>query len=570
MAESALSILKGIPLDEEEGLGELTLSGWLRAACENGGDAEALVYHEGGLGVGTRISWTYAELWARANAVARALIACGVGKGTRVGVLMTNRPEFLSATFGIALAGGVAATFSTFSTPAELDHLIEASAISVLLLEGQVLKKDFAAILQDLAPALGTSAPGELALERYPYLTHVAAVGGGAGGAIEGWDAFVARGDSVAQVLVDARAAGVTPADPGVLFFSSGSTARPKGILSAHRGVTLQLWRWPKWYETGKGDVRVWSANGFFWSGNFSMAFGAALTSGGCLVLQSTFNAGEALALVEAEKATMVLAWPHQWEQLVAAPNWASADLSSLVYIDCKSPIAQHPTVSTTWREPYAAFGNTETFTLMAVYPANTPDEEVAGSHGLPCPGNTIRIVDPMTGAAVPVGERGEIAIKGPTLMLGYIGVPLADTLDEDGFFRTGDSGHTDGQGRLFWHGRMNDIIKTGGANVSPVEIDAVLKTISEIKAVQTVGVPHETLGEVVVACVVPHDGASIDEAAIQKIARETLASFKVPRRVLFFAEDDLALTGSAKIKTADLRKLATERLAREKQESRQ
>lgn len=570
MTDTALSILEGIPLAEEPGLGELTLTGWLRAACENGGDSEALVYHDGGLDGGTRITWTYAELWARANAVARALIACGVGKGTRVGVLVTNRPEFLSATFGIALAGGVATTFSTFSTAPELDHLVRASAVSVLLIEGQVLKRDFAATLCELEPVLAKAQPGAIASERYPFLTHLAVVGGKAVGAIEAWGAFLARGDAVAQARVDARAASVMPADPGVLFFSSGSTALPKGILSAHRGVTLQLWRWPKWYAVSpeRGAARVWSANGFFWSGNFSMALGGALSTGGCLVLQSTFNAAEALALIEAEKASMVLAWPHQWEQLIAAPNWESADLSSLVYMDKKSPIAQHPTVHSDWREPYAAFGNTETFTLMSAYPANTPEEVIAGSHGLPCPGNTIKIVDPLTGALVPRGERGEIAVKGPTLMLGYIGIPLADTLDPEGFFRTGDSGHVDAEGRLFWHGRLNDIIKTGGANVSPVEIDGVLKTIAGIKAVQTVGVPHNTLGELVVSCVVLHDGAALDEAAIQQTARQTLASFKVPRRVLFFAEEDLALTGSAKIKTADLRKLATERLAREAEES--
>jgi fatty-acyl-CoA synthase len=561
MTEKPLSILTGIPLEEEDGLGELTLTGWLRSACERGGDAECLVYHDGGLEHGTRISWTYAQLWERANAVARALVASGVGKGTRVGVLMTNRPEFLSATFGIALAGGVATTFSTFSTASELDHLLAASAVTVLMIEGQVLKKDFAQMLCDLEPAIAASSPGAIASARYPFLTHCAVVGGTPRGAIEAWESFVARGNNVAQELVDARAAGVRPADPGVLFFSSGSTALPKGILSAHRGVTLQLWRWPKWYRVGEGDVRVWSANGFFWSGNFSMALGGALTSGGCLVLQSTFHAQEALTLIERERATMVLAWPHQWEQLIAAPNWGSADLSSLVYMDCKSPIAAHPTVRSNWREPYAAFGNTETFTLMTAYPANTPEEVIAGSHGLPCPGNTIKIVDPLSGAVVPQGERGEIAVKGPTLMLGYVGVPLADTLDAEGFFRTGDSGHVDAEGRLFWHGRLNDIIKTGGANVSPVEIDSVLKTIPGIKAVQTVGVPHDTLGELVVACVVLHDGADLDEAAIQSVARQTLASFKVPRRVLFFAEEDLALTGSAKIKTGDLRALAVARL---------
>ncbi len=560
MTTAPLSIVAGPQLAEEPGLGDLTLSGWFRTVCANGGAAEALVYYDGGLAGGERIVWTYTELWERANAVARALIACGVGKGTRVGVLMTNRPEFLSATFGIALAGGVATTLSTFSTPAELDYLVEVSGISVLLLEAQVLKKDFAGILADLDAAIAGGEVGAIASTRFPYLTHIAAIGDGVG-AIEAWDQFLTRGAGVAQARVDARAAQNRPADPGVLFFSSGSTAKPKGILSAHRGVTLQLWRWPRWYAAQPGDVRCWSANGFFWSGNFSMAFGGALSSGGSLVLQSTFNAEEALALIERERATMILAWPHQWEQLIAAPNWASADLSSLIYIDRMSPIAQHPSVDSSWREPYAAFGNTETFTLSTTFPANTPDEVVGGSHGVPCHGNIFKIVDPLSGEIVRLGERGEICVKGPTLMLGYLRIPLDETLDSEGYMRTGDGGWFDDQGRLHWEGRLNDIIKTGGANVSPVEVDTLIRTMPGVKISQTVGVPHATLGELVVTCIVPHDGAELDADAVKAFAKQQLASFKVPREVLFFAEDELETTGTAKIKTADLRKLASDRL---------
>lgn len=564
MTGNVLSIVYGPPLAQEEGLGELTLTGWFRTICERGGDAEALVYHDGDLVDGKRISWTYAELWEQSNAVARALIAAGVGKGTRVGILMTNRPEFLSATFGTALAGGVATTISTFSTAAELDYLVQMSGVSVLLLEAQVLKKNFADIMVELDPAIARGTGGAIASTRFPFLNHVAAIGGGSG-AIESWDAFVARGETVELDQVAARAASVTPADPGVLFFSSGSTAKPKGILSAHRGVTLQLWRWAKWYAASEcGPVRTWSANGFFWSGNFSMAFGSALTSGGSLVLQSTFNAQEALGLVAAEKATMILAWPHQWEQLIAAPNWADADLSSLIYIDMQSPIAQHPTVTSTWREPYAAYGNTETFTLAAAFPANTPDAVVAGSNGVPCHGNVFKVVDPLSGETVAMGERGELCVKGPTLMLGYVGIPIDQTLDGEGYLRTGDGGWFDAEGRLHWEGRLNDIIKTGGANVSPVEVDSVLKTISDVKAVQSVGVPHDTLGEIVVACIVRHAGSTLDEAAVQAFAKQTLASFKVPRRVLFFTDDQIELTGSAKIKTSDLRTMAATQLAAE------
>jgi acyl-CoA synthetase (AMP-forming)/AMP-acid ligase II len=177
-------------------------------------------------------------------------------------------------------------------------------------------------------------------------------------------------------------------------------------------------------------------------------------------------------------------------------------------------------------------------------------------------PGNSLKIVDPLTGKMVPIGKRGEIAVKGPTLMSGYLGIPLEQTLDRDGYFLTGDGGYLDTAGRLFWEGRLNDIIKTGGANVSPLEVDSIIKHCPGVKLTQTVGVPHDTLGELVVACVVPHTHAELDEATVRSFVRDKLASYKVPRRVLFFRECDLQLTGSAKVKTGDLRDLAARTLA--------
>jgi fatty-acyl-CoA synthase len=145
--------------------------------------------------------------------------------------------------------------------------------------------------------------------------------------------------------------------------------------------------------------------------------------------------------------------------------------------------------------------------------------------------------------------------------MIGYVGVPIDETLDAEGFFHTGDGGYVDESGLLYWEGRLSDIIKTGGANVSPLEVDAALITHPGIKIAQTVGVPHETLGEMVVACVVPQDGITLDEATIREFLRERLASYKVPRRVLLFREDEIALTGSAKVKSGALRDLAAQRL---------
>ena len=555
--DDKLSIARGIPLAEEEGIGALTLGGYLRELVKKHGPREVA-----NLRIGDEVErWTYDDLWANSVKVAKALLACGVGKGTRVGILMTNRLEFLSGVFGTALAGGLATTLSTFSTEAELDVLVQNSGCSVLLLERNVLKKDFAAMLGQLEPVLKSSAPGRFQSVKYPYLRYLAMVDSDeTAGAIEGWSGFLARGAEIPDELVDATADTVAPADPGGLFFSSGSTGKPKGFLSAHRGVCLQLWRWRKWYAVEEG-VRSWSANGFFWSGNFGIAIGGTLSAGGTLVLQRTFQAEEALELIEKEKVSFLFAWPHQWAQLMDAKNWETADLSSLKYIDAKSPIARHPTVNTDWREPAHAYGNTETFTLCTAFPANTPEEVAGGSHGEPVAGNIIKIVDPFSGETLPLGERGEIAVKGATLMLGYVGIPLDETLDDEGFLRTNDGGYLDNKGRLYWEGRLNDIIKTGGANVSPVEIDGVISRCPGVKVAKTVGVPDELLGEVVVSCIVPQDGAAVSADDVRNFAKQQLASFKVPRKVLFFEESELDLTGSAKVKTSELRELAKKRL---------
>jgi fatty-acyl-CoA synthase len=561
------SIIRGKPLDQEPDIGALTLPGYLREVTQRYAAREALVMHEAG---GTA-RWSYRDLWEQSLAVARALHACGIGKGERVGVMMTNRPQWLSGCFGATMAGGIATGISTFSTPAELDYLLQSSAVSVLLLERKVLKKDFAKILLDLEPQFGSAQPGAVRSKKYPFLKYLACVGEGEG-PIEDWASFLKRGDHVPNEIIDATIATVTPADPGLLFFSSGSTSKPKGIMNAHRGVCLQLWRWlrfqalllPPGDDVSKtvDDVRCWSANGFFWSGNFAQALGGTLSSGGSLVLQATFIADEALSLMQQEKVTLAVAWPHQWKQLEEAANFGSVNLSSLRYVGPMTPLGRHPTVTTTWQDPMAAYGNTETFTISTIFPSGTPVERINKSHGEPQPGNVFKIIDPLSGELLPMGERGEIAVKGPTLMLGYLGVPLAETLDEDGFFRTGDGGYVDIENRLYWEGRLNDIIKTGGANVSPLEVDAAIATHPEVKMVRSVGVPHDMLGELIVACVVAREGTAPTEAAIRDFTKELLASYKVPRRVVFVREDELSLTGSSKIKLSDLRELAAKRLA--------
>jgi acyl-CoA synthetase (AMP-forming)/AMP-acid ligase II len=182
-------------------------------------------------------------------------------------------------------------------------------------------------------------------------------------------------------------------------------------------------------------------------------------------------------------------------------------------------------------------------------------------------PGNTIKIVAPLSGKILERGELGEIAVKGPTLMLGYLGLPPEESFDAEGFYRSGDAGWIDAAGRLHFEGRLSTVIKTGGANVSPLEIDQVLETMPGVKIARCVGIPDDSLGELVVGCIVPAEGVVLNAEGIRAFARSRLASYKVPRRIVFFQETELQLTGSAKVKPAQLRARALHKIAADEPE---
>jgi acyl-CoA synthetase (AMP-forming)/AMP-acid ligase II len=563
--DPSLSLVHGIPLSDEPGQGVHTIGGYLREVAARHGPSEAVVLRSGEC----RLSWSYDDLLARSLEVARALVASGVGRDSRVGLLMTNRPEFLSSLFGIALAGGVPVALSTFSTASELGYMLKASQIALLLFEQHVLKKDFHAMLAGLEPAIGRGVPGALVSPAYPFLRHLVSLGGvegdgdplaaSAGGAVERWDDFLARGGPIAESLVLARADTVVPGDAGGIFFSSGTTSLPKGIIHAQRAFTVQWWRWPRNFGM-REPVRAWTGNGFFWSGNVSMVLGSALSTGGAVILQRYFEAEEALDLIEAEKIAFINGRPHQWARLQAASNWSSVDLSSLRYVPRGELIWEHPTVDTDWRVPNA-FGCTETMTVCTGFASDVSEEDNKDSFGPPFAGNIVKIVEPLTGAIVPRGQKGEFCVKGPTLMTGYLGKTAEECFDSQGFFCTGDGGYVDEAGRFHWQGRLTDMIKTGGANVSPLEVDDVVVRFPGVKRTQTVGVPDNLLGEMVVTCIVPVDGVALAEGDIVAFVKAEIASFKAPRRVLFFTDEDYALTGNEKVKASTVRELATARL---------
>jgi acyl-CoA synthetase (AMP-forming)/AMP-acid ligase II len=211
--------------------------------------------------------------------------------------------------------------------------------------------------------------------------------------------------------------------------------------------------------------------------------------------------------------------------------------------------------------DPSAAFGLSETFTICTSLPSTAASEIRHTTHGVPVPGVRLKIIDPATGETLRVGETGEIAVKGETLMRGYYKVDDADVFDDAGWFHTNDAGHLDEHGYLHWSGRMSNVIKSGGANVSPVEIENVLHLWGRLATATVVPVEHPTLDQAVVLCAQPLDGA-LSEADVLDHVRPILARYKLPRRVLFITEDEVPHTDNDKVKVEALSRLARARLA--------
>ncbi len=317
-----------------------------------------------------------------------------------------------------------------------------------------------------------------------------------------------------------------------------------------------------------RSDDRVFTAQPFFWTAGIAMSLGATLAAGACLLLQETFEPAGALEIIERERATVITAFPHQEKAMGDHPSAAARDLTSIRLSRFSSPLARLAGIEKDAWGVDASYGLSETFTIAAMLPADTPSEIRRASSGLPLPGIEIVIVDPESGARVPAGTHGEIAVRGVTLMRGYYKVESAHVFDPEGFFRTQDGGSLDASGHLHWTGRLSGLIKTGGANVSPVELESVLAAYPGLRVAAAVGVPHPTLGEVVVLCAVPV--ASVrepDEAAIQAFVRERLAPYKVPRRVLLFSTEEFSYTANQKVQQGPLRDAALRRLAAERAE---
>ncbi len=503
-------------------------------------------------------SWSYADLLSGARRVAKGLIAAGVGKGARVGVWMANRPEWVTAAFGASMTGAVVVPVNTFATADERDYILRHGDVSTLLLQRELAGHAFLEELLAGHPGLRSTGPRGLRSEALPQLRRIYCLGLEEGrGAVESWARLQERGAGESDALLDACIAEVTPADEGVVIYTSGTTARPKGVIHRQRSAVLQSWRFAELMGLASTDV-VYTAQPFFWTAGIAMSLGATLAAGATLVVDPTFDPERALRRIEGERVTTLHAWPHQEKSMAEHPAAAECDLSSLRHLEFGSPLAARvPLTEDTWGI-HGSYGLSETFTLATALPADAPAELRHTTNGPPLPGNEVRILDPITGSRLPAGEKGEIAVRGPTLMIGYAKVDPEQVFDADGFFHTQDAGWLDADGRLHWKGRLSHVIKTGGANVSPLEIEGALADYPGLEAAHAVGVPHPTLGEAIVLCTVATgDGMALEEEAIRIHLKARLASYKLPRFVLPLAPEEVPYTGTQKVQPQPLREKA-------------
>jgi acyl-CoA synthetase (AMP-forming)/AMP-acid ligase II len=279
------------------------------------------------------------------------------------------------------------------------------------------------------------------------------------------------------------------------------------------------------------------------------------------MVTVEHFDPANALQVMERERVTMAIlpGQGHLDLRLVEHPDFPTTDLSRLERPS--NPIlAKTLGLGEGWRA--TGYGLTETFTLVTASPADGSDAEPPGSSGRALPGWTVKVTDPESGDLLPRGQIGQFKVRGPAVMKRYHGRPAGSGFDADGFLVTPDLGYLDDSGFLFFASRVDDVVRSAGVNVSTSELESELAQLEGVRLAVALGIPHPTLGQAMVACIVPERDGMASEDVLAWL-RPRVASYKLPRAVLFFDESDLKFTVSQKVQRADLRELVIERVTR-------
>jgi acyl-CoA synthetase (AMP-forming)/AMP-acid ligase II len=505
---------------------------------------------------------TYAQADAQSARLARGLLASGAGKGTRVGLLAPNGPDWILGWLGASRIGAVVSLFNTYSPARELGWILRHSDVQVLLTVDRHLGHDYLDRLETAAPGLADQPAEAIMLPSHPYLRSVWVWGEGTRGWARPIAELEARADQVPDEIRLAVEAEVCPADPMVVVYSSGSTADPKGAVHSH-GATVRhahnLWQ----LRDLTADDVLYTPMPLFWVGGLSFTLVAAIHAGATLVFEAQFDPGTTLELIEREKVTQVLGWPHMAKALTEHPSFPDRDLSRVRggTLAALLPSDQQPE---TPELKANSLGMTETLgPHLLDAKTNVLPADKEGSFGPSVPGVEHKVVDPVTGEDVPNGQLGELWLRGYSVMLGLHKRERADVFTADGWYRTGDGGWFDDDGHFYFKGRLGDLIKSSGMNVTPRDVELVLEGMPEVALAFVAGIAHPDRGEDVVAAVALVPGETLDEAELRVRAKAEMASYKVPRHIaVFSSQNELPWLDSGKIDRRKLTALLDERFA--------
>lgn len=505
---------------------------------------------------------SYGDIDRESADLAAGLVALGIGKGTRVGILMPNDPEWAVTFSAVARTGAVTIGISTFLKAPELLYILKHADVDTLIIANQMRGHDYLERLEEIFPSLRDSDGSKsLWLDEAPYLRRILTSGPASRRWLRGTLGEIKRQKNDGELKCDSRfldsiQKNISPADLAVIIYTSGSTAAPKAVVHTHDAIVRHTIAVSKVVHVSKGD-RICAAMPFFWVGGLLVTMLAPFVNGATLICPQSQDPEELVSLLAKEKITHLSGWGNVLAAVADRSTGGTNILAGLrPMTDAQRLFFQ--------REPIEGIPNqlgmTETFGHHSSEPANsTLPPGRAGAFGRNLPGIQRRIIDPETGREVPAGVVGELCVRGYSLMAGFYKVERWRTFDEDGWYHTGDKCSIDDDGYLFFYGRYGDMIKTSGANVSPPEVEEVIRGFPEIVDVAVFGVPDGRVGEVVCAAVVVKAQAKLTEEELISRMKNILSSFKVPKRIQFMEFDAIPRTESGKVRKHLLRKMFQE-----------
>jgi HIP---CoA ligase len=544
---------------------QTTVQALARAALRFG-DREALVDGD--------VRMDFETLQTEVHDVARALVALEVTPGSRVAVWAPNTYHWVLFALAVHCAGATLVPINTRFTGHEALDVVERTQADVLAVPDRFLGADKLHELRAAVDPSGMAGDAEgagpvpgLAHLRHVVLLPVDGTGDTSGGAgVLGWDELMPRAITVTRQALQERISRVSPDDLSDILFTSGTTGRSKGAMSTHRQAMAVAEAWADCAELSEQD-RYLVVNPFFHSFGYKAGILAALSRGATIVPQATFDIERTMTLIDRERITVLPGPPTIYQSILNARQRERIDTSSLRLAVTGAAMVPVALVERMRRDlsfdtVLTAYGLTEAVVVTMCRPGDDPDT-ISRTSGRATAGFEIRIVD-RDGRPLGPGEDGEVLLRGPNVMQGYLDDPdaTAEAVDADGWLHTGDVGNLDERGYLTLTDRLKDVFTTGGFNVYPAEVEQTLARLEDVLDSAVVGVPDERLGEVGRAFVVLREGARTTEDDIVAFCAERLANFKRPRYV--DVVEQLPRNAGGKVLKRELRQRPAPRVSEE------